>query len=210
MKLNTARAKQIDAYLENHVEQSSTDEKMKIPYGGGLHPHSVYKITFKYLVYNIRNGRFRAELLEKEEDLKRRLDSTEKQDAEIIKTLLLNQDKNATEILKADLKKHGQIDPGIITFDGAVINANRRMAILSELFEETRDTRFSFLRVARLPQGVEETDIWRIEAGLQFAKDFRLDYAGINELLKLKDGINDGLTPRDIKRRMIRFFIQSY
>ena len=198
MKLNTARAKQLDGYLETQVRQASTDEKIKISYGGELHTQQVYKIPLRYLVYNIRNGRFRAELLEKEEELHRRFNPADKLDEQIIKTLLLNQDKNATEILKADLKKHGQIDPGIITFDGAVINANRRMAILSVLFDETRDTKFSYLRVARLPQGVDEPDIWRIEAGLQFAKDFRLDYAGINELLKLKEGIKEGLTPKDI------------
>ena len=39
---------------------------------------------------------------------------------------------------------------------------------------------------------MDERDLWRIEAGLQFAKDFRLEYGPVNELLKLKEGLERG------------------
>ncbi len=107
MKLNSSRAKQIDGYLKSHGE-AKTDEKLKVLYGGDLKVLDVYRIPIKYLVFNIRNGRFKAELLEKEEEFGRRLDSTTKEDANIIRDLLLKQDLNATELLEADLKKNGQ------------------------------------------------------------------------------------------------------
>jgi hypothetical protein len=205
MKLNTARAKQIDAYLETHPD-AKIDDKIRVSYGGQVHIHQVYKIPLKYLIYNIRNGRFGAELLEKEKGLTRKHDSTEKKDAEIIKELLLEQDAIETQLLKDDIKEKNQIEPGIITFDGAVINANRRMAILSVLFEETRDTQFSYLKVGRLPPGVDQVDLWRIEAGLQFGKDFRLQYGGVNELLKLREGAKQGLTSKDISVALLGRF----
>src|SRR5262249_49660201 len=52
--------------------------------------------------------------------------------------------------------------------------------------------------VGRLPPNVNEKDLWRIEAGLQFAKDFRLEYGPVNELLKLKEGRDRGLESAEI------------
>jgi len=80
------------------------------------------------------------------------------------------------------------------------------MAILSALHEETHDPKFEYLRVARLPKDVDEKDIWRIEAGLQFAKEFRLDYSPINELLKLKEGRDSGFTSADISQTLLGRF----
>jgi len=194
--LTTSRSKLIDSFINEGG--GKINEFMKIFYEGDVHTHEVYKIPIKYLIYNIRNGRFRAELLEKEDELKRKLDATNKEDAQVIQQLLLDQDENETELLKQDLIKHGQIDPGIITSDGAVINANRRMAILSYLFKETREEKYSYLKVGILPQRISTSDLWRIEAGLQFGKDFRLKYGGVNELLKLKEGLKQGLSEKDI------------
>ncbi len=113
---------------------------MSIFYGGALHQHEIWYIPIKeFLFHNIRNGRFRAELLEKEEQLKRKLDPAKPQDEEVIIKLLLEQNLSETNALMADIEKNGQIDPGIITYDGAVINANRRMAIMTTLFRKKRE-----------------------------------------------------------------------
>ena len=68
---------------------------------------------------------FAAELIAAEKRLNRKLDTTKEEDVKVIQKLLLEQDKNETETLKGDLKKNGQIYPGIITFDGAVNQATR-------------------------------------------------------------------------------------
>lgn len=201
MKLDTNRAKQIDAYLKDKEPLENTAVRVEL--AGEVKTFRVYRVPLKHLIFNIRNGRFAAELLEKEEQLKRKLDPTVDQDAKVIRKLLLEQSESETAALKEDLSLHGQLDPGIITFDGAVINANRRMAILKTLFDETRETKFDFLAVARLPEQVDQKDLWRIEAGLQFAKDFRLEYGPINELLKLKEGLQQGLTPDDISKSLL-------
>lgn len=202
MKIETIRAKEIDAYVSN--PQTFKDEpKLRVELAGQVHSLQVYRIPIKLLIYNIRNGRFAAELLEKERELNRRLDPTVHSDAKLIQKLLLNQNETETKVLKEDLRKNLQLEPGIITTDGAVINANRRMAILSQLYEETHEPRFEYLRVARLPRQVDEKDLWRIEAGLQFARDFRLEYGGVNELLKLKEGRKQGLLPEDISKSLL-------
>ena len=83
------------------------------------------------------------------------------------------------------------------------------MAILSTLHEDTNDPKFEYLRVARLPKDVDERDLWRIEAGLQFAKEFRLDYSPINELLKLKEGRDSGFSPAEISKTLLGRFKAS-
>lgn len=205
MKLETSREKQLDAYLSSGDRKD--DQKLRLVLKGEPEHLQVYKIPIKHLIYNIRNGRFTAELLQKEAELKRKLDSAVPADAKTIQQLLLDISPNETEALKKDLGHNGQLDPGVITHDGAVVNANRRMAILSLLYEETHDPKFEYLRVARLPKDVDEKDIWRIEAGLQFAKEFRLDYSPINELLKLKEGREKSkLSPAEIAATLMGRF----
>jgi len=205
MNLDTKRSKRLDAYVANSSHEIR-DEKVRVTLAGEVRTLRVFRIPIDHLIYNIRNGRFAAELLAKEEQLKRNLDPTADTDAKIIKQLLLSQDQSETEALKKDLLLHGQIDPGIITFDGAIINGNRRAAILTTLFEETHENKFTYLKVGRLPPNVDEKDLWRIEAGLQFAKDFRLQYGPVNELLKLKEGRNRGLSPSDISSSLLGRF----
>lgn len=207
MELETVREKQLDAYLKR--PSALDDQKERVVLKGQPKHLQVYRVPIKYLIYNIRNGRFASELLAKESELKRKLDPGTPEDAKIIQKLLLELSPNETDALKADLRQNGQLDPGVITKDGAVINANRRMAILSALYEETHDPKFEYLRVARLPKDVDEKDIWRMEAGLQFAKEFRLDYSPINELLKLKEGKETGFSSADISQALLGRFSKS-
>ena len=207
MKLETVREKQLDAYLTK--SSALDDQKLRIPLKGKPEHLQVYRVPINYLIYNIRNGRFAAELLKKESELKRKLDSGALEDAKIIQVLLLELNQSETDALKADLRDNGQLDPGVITRDGAVINGNRRMAILSALHEETQDPKFEYLRVARLPKDVDEKDLWRIEAGLQFAKEFRLNYSPINELLKLKEGWDSGFSSAEISKTLLGRFTSS-
>ena len=203
MKINTSRAKEIQVWVDNHPNDKSEYERVDVKLLGQEKKLEVWRIPIKFLIYNLQNGRFTAELLAKESEFKRKLDPTNTQDAKILQQLLLTQDKDETEALEKDIKIHGQTQPGIITFDGAVINANRRMALLTKLFEETGDTKFEYLRVARLPQDVDQKDLWRIEAGIQFGKTFILDYPPVNEMLKLRDGKERGLTLKEISKTLL-------
>lgn len=208
--MQTARSKKIADYIKAHGSQRVKDQSVSVYYGGKLHRHSVYYIPIEgYLIHNIRNGRFRSELLQREEALRRKLDPNKKQDDQEIRKLLTDINKNETDALRADIMRYGQLEPGIITFDGAVINANRRMAIVRDLYDETKEDKYKYLMVAVLEEGVDEIDLWRIEAGLQFGRDFRLQYGGVNELLKLREGQKGGLTPADISKALLGRFSEK-
>lgn len=196
--IKSDRSRVIQAAIK---EPSAKSEMGRHPVvvGGEKKLLDVYKLRTKLLAYNIRNGRFAAELRAKEKQLGRHLDPLLPEDEEIIRNLLLALDDSATELLKADLRKVGQTDPGIITHDGFVINGNRRMAVLYLLHGEDPSGKYESIEVQVLPEGVSEKDLWRIEAGLQLSRDSRLEYGPVNDLLKIREGLKSGLTAAEIK-----------
>jgi hypothetical protein len=199
--MKSQREIEISAYIKANPS-SLEPQGLPLNLHGQPTKQPVYRLPTRLLVFNIANGRFAAEALGAEKRLKRKLNATNNDDAKLIQKLLLEQDKGETESLKKDLVKNGQLDPGIITADGAVINANRRLAILQLLHEETEDEEYEYIRVARLPAGIDEKDLWKIEAKLQFGRDFRLEYGAINELLKIRAGRESGLTEKQISEAL--------
>ena len=204
MAVTSARGQELKAYLAD--KKPETNLFVRVELDGKVQVLRVFRVPIARLSFNIRNGRFASELRAKEKSLGRKLDSVVPEDATIIRDILLTQNEDETKALREDLVKHEQIDAGIITADGAVINANRRMAVISSLFDDAHDQKWAFLKVAVLPETVGEQDLWRIEAGLQFAKDFRLEYGPINELLKLREGIDCGLDEKDIAATLMGRF----
>lgn len=195
--LKSDRSKRIKAAIEDASAKSDMG-RHPIVIGGTKRMTDVYRLPISLLAFNIRNGRFAAELRAKEKQLGRKLDPLLAEDEQVIRHLLLNQDDLATGFLKEDLRKVGQTDPGIITNDGFVINGNRRMAVLQALHEEDKTGRFEYLEVQVLPEGISEKDLWRIEAGLQLSRDKRLEYGPVNDLLKIREGLKSGLGAAEI------------
>jgi hypothetical protein len=191
------RTKRIEAAIHQPSAKSEAG-KSPVVIAGRKELLPVYRLPTSLLAFNIRNGRFAAELKAKEHQLGKVLNPLVPEDQGIIQDLLVTLDRGATELLKRDIKAIGQTDPGIITHDGFVINGNRRLAVLHLLHSEDRTGRFEYLEVVRLPADVSEKDLWRIEAGLQLSRDKRLEYGPVNDLLKIREGLNAGLTPEEI------------
>lgn len=199
--MKTNREINIQSYIKEHREECLLEDAgiRQIVYHGKVNEHEVYRLPIELLSFNVENGRLAYEVLQKERELKRRLDPFNKADADVIQELLLSLSQDETDALESDLIDRGQLEPGLITFDGILINANRRMAILRRLYSKSHNEKYGYLNVAILPTGVDHKDLWKIEANLQFAKEFKLDYAGINELLKLRTGRDSGLSLQQIR-----------
>lgn len=199
--LVSERAERIDAYIQSHPG-CKIIEALPVPLGGSVRRLPVYRLPIRLLNYNLRNGRFAVELMNREEQLGRGLDPIDPDDAKEIQQLLLKLNPDRTQQLQADIRAKGQLEPGVITHDGSVINGNRRMAILEKMHQEEPIDRWEYLEVHRLPQDVEARDLWRLEATLQLSRDTRLDYSPMNELLKLREGTNAGLSRQQLAAAM--------
>jgi len=83
-----------------------------------------------------------------------------------------------------DLSKRKQDDPCIITYDGYIVNGNRRTAALKELG-------IRYIECVVLPEDATPKDIYSLEQQLQISQDFREDYHWINELKNIRRGRED-------------------
>lgn len=176
--------------------------KTKLAVKGKTSYEPIYRIPTKMLYFNKSNGRIKAEIIEKEAELGREFDTWSKNDQTEFKKLLLSIRRDENDKIKADLSTNSQTSPGIITCDGIVINGNRRKALFEELYDETADEKFKYLDVQVLPSDINKAELWLIEAGIQLSAPQQLDYSPINNLLKLREGINSGLSEKEMAGRL--------
>ncbi|MFB0515841.1 MAG: hypothetical protein ACETWG_04445 [Candidatus Neomarinimicrobiota bacterium] len=201
MPFDKSKKRIIQAYLKGQQEDK-TLRYDKLEVKGKVQQEPIYTLNNNELAFNKANGRIHAEVIEKEAELGRSLNIWDQDDQKIIKDLLLSIRKDENEKIKEDLAKKGQIRPGIITCDGIVINGNRRKALLEELYAETGEERYKYLEVHVLPSEITKSELWLIEAGIQMSAPQQLDYSPINNLLKLKEGIDSGLKIVDMAARI--------
>ncbi|MBW6438297.1 transcriptional regulator [Actinoplanes hulinensis] len=95
--------------------------------------------------------------------------------------------------LKESLRDYKQLEPGLITHDGILVNGNTRRAALKELGAST-------IRVGVLPASCAWDDIHAVELTLQLRQDHRRDYSYINHLLALEEQMALGAELSDIAR----------
>lgn len=189
-------ANRINGYIQSYHEEKGT---WPLELDGKVTKHDTYLIPIRFLRYNRDNGRIAMEVREKEEENGHPIDPKNPEDAKTIRQILLALEEGKTEELEKDLKRIGQEQPGVITFDGVVINGNRRMAIFQELHEkEDGSGKWEKLEVIRLPEGIGNRELWKLEAGLQLSQRKVVDYHPVNELLKIKQGLQIGLTSKEM------------
>lgn len=149
-----------------------------------IHPHMI-KLECSFLRYNIRSGRTRREqqaYLTNNPSLPRDLfDDPESEEAQNAQEKIL--EKMIDEAgLRKDLLDEGQKEPAIITFDGYIINGNRRLAALRKVGEE-------WMECIVLPSDATPKELYELELDLQMAKDTKMKYDWLNELLHICYGI---------------------
>jgi len=188
MPIKSQYEQRITAHIESNP-RCNTGRIQRIEIEGKLEELPIYRLPIKLLVFNVENGRFAADLNNLELKFKRGLDARNAEDAKEIEQILFDKSAHDTKLFYDDLKRRGQVEPGVITAAGVVINANRRMAILSKLHKDTGEDKYAYLDVSILPRSISDAEIYKIEARLQYAKDFKQGFGAVNELLKIRDGL---------------------
>jgi hypothetical protein len=94
------------------------------------------------------------------------------------------EDPRVHDLLES-LREHKQMEPGLITRDGILVNGNTRRAALADLG-------VSSIRVGVLPASCTWADIHAVELSLQLRPDRRREYSYINHLLALEEQLSFG------------------
>lgn len=92
-----------------------------------------------------------------------------------------------------ELRNEEQRDPLLITTGGVVVNGNRRLAAMRELFVEGNEFRhFSHVDCAVLPENVTPDEVREIEVRLQMRPETKLPYEWVNESLAIQELLQSG------------------
>lgn len=86
------------------------------------------------------------------------------------------------------LKREGQREPLLITSTGVVVNGNRRLAAMRELYAEDPGAfaNFSHINFAVLPQDATLADVIDVEAALQAKQETKLEYDWVGDAQLMK------------------------
>jgi hypothetical protein len=114
------------------------------------------------------------------------------------------------------LESEGQRQPLLITADGVVVNGNRRLAALRELYAQgSKFSHFSHIDVLVLPPDATAEEIVDVEANLQAVPETKLDYDWIGEAQLISRLVSLGRSHKQVadqlrrKEKDIKYAIQT-
>jgi hypothetical protein len=193
-----ARKPQSSTQIVNLGDASEkTDRKEMFWIKGRRQELDVYRVPTKLLYFNIENGRYADKMVQLRQDNPGvDIDPREKTWKDKIWQMLkgkypgTERDAEPFNKLRGDLASRQQLRPGVVLSDGGVLDGNRRLAALLDLAQNRRNpSRFEYFDAVILDEDVGAEDRWRIEAGVQIGRDEKHPYSGINELLKIREGL---------------------
>lgn len=189
--------------------QSHTPEAvnaLKLPYQGETRTFNVYKIPIEFLVFNKENGRI-ASLVKSYIREHSTIDVETEEGSELIAKFLYSAHKDRNDITRQDIINNGQLQYGIVTSDGVIVDGNRRVTLLISIANDktiaqpVRD-RCKFFLAAILPEEANPKDILRLETQFQMGADGKVDYNPIEKYLHAVDMLSKDFTVDEIKSYM--------
>jgi hypothetical protein len=104
------------------------------------------------------------------------------------------------------LRKDKQQEVLLITVNGIVVNGNRRLAAMRELFSENtpETSSFNYVNVMVLPADTSAEEIIDIEASLQGKPETKLDYDWIGEAQLISSQLNIHKSTYNVAQRLNR------
>lgn len=185
----------------------STDGKGKrLRYRGEVKTFVEYEIPIELLVYNVENGRI-ASLVKSFEKEHSTLNPERKEDALQIARFLYDSNDIANKKTKKDIAENGQLETGIITSDGVIVDGNRRASLMlsilnDESYPPAVRARCEKFRTVVLPEDADEKEILRLETTFQMGTDEKVGYNAIEKYLHAYDMQEKGFSIADIEEYM--------
>lgn len=169
-------------------------------------PFNVYQIPLDLLIYNYLNDRFASSRVEFETTNPGKNLSDDEESQKTIAGFIWDSNPERNRITLKDILKNKQQKYGVITKDGRVIDGNRRLRILREIFHSPEGTfpninkaNFQFFEAIILPEDIDDKEIQLLETQLQMGEDEKLEYGAIEKYLKVNKLKQElGLNYKDI------------
>jgi hypothetical protein len=185
----------VKSRLDELAENDGPRETLTVEWRGAPKHLPVIQLPVDDLYYNPATHRIRAQRsYDSHQDALLEADPWSSSSQTYLHSLLKSRpadpsvvDPDFTELAES-LREYGQSEPGLVTYDGVLVNGNTRRAALFEL-EGPRH----LMRVAVLPASSTWDDIAAIELSLQLRKEHRREYSYINRLLAVQELVDAGV-----------------
>ena len=191
---------------------ATTDRAAFYEYQNAAQQLPVIRVPIELPIYRMANGRTRTEQLKYIRQHQRAAtffaNGQENQDAQQAQHELLDafSKEGTTSIIPiAKVMEEGkQTEPILITSSGVVVNGNRRLAAMRELYAagDGKYAEFTHINCMVLPASASDKEIKEIEVRLQMQPETKLAYTWVNEALTIKDLMQSGFTREEIVRDM--------
>lgn len=178
----------------------------RLLYRGKPEEFKVYNIPMELLVLNVENGRV-ASLVKSYEKEHGPLHPDNPNDAKILSQFLYEAHDKANDHTRHDLAKNGQLEPGIITSDGILVDGNRRFSLMWAILNDGKSSpdekaRCEFFRAVVLPEDADDKEILRLETSFQMGSDEKVGYNPIEKYLHARDMKERGFSIKEIAEYM--------
>ena len=198
--------------IRQKISESIGNHRQIVP-GGSVKDHKLIKLPITHLIYNADNVRIRDRVLtqfEIENTDDEKFDSKFYSKRENFETqkfihailLELAQDEKAN-ILKLLSETKNQRDPILIDTDGVVVDGNRRLSSIRNLYETSPSDYPDFreLECAVIPEASRETNK-EYEHQIHFASSFQSEYTWLNKALEAQRLESNGKDKNEIRRQL--------
>jgi hypothetical protein len=164
---------------------------------------NVYQIPLNCLIYNSYNGRFKSKFKTYEAIHGRRLNAEIPDDMQIINDFLWKSNELKNKQTMDDIYEKGQLQYGIVTLDGQIVDGNRRFMILSKL-NEKYPTKFEYFEAVILDEDIDDRELVRLETEVQLGADEKEGYNAIEKYLRVDELLNEYEYPAEAIAKMMK------
>lgn len=162
----------------------------------------VVRVRCDLLRYRKENGRIASDV-QNHEWAHGTLNEADSEDQKHLADFLAAKDPEKTRELSSSIRQHGQQAPAIVTYDGFIINGNRRKMVLDSLYDELREDQYRFMNVVILPGPNDEggpptlVEIEKLENRYQLQREGKSEYYGLDQALSIQRKIDTGFSLED-------------
>lgn len=188
-----ARREKIEAELA-----AARDEKHgfhPLPWKDEMEAFPVIKLDLNAVVLNTHSHRIQSQIISHDRGEEILADPFSGWAQDTVAAIL--RESNNFDALKKNLASETQREPGVITRNGVLVNANRRATALRDLGQQ-------YIRVAVLPGDPSSVELDDLELKLQMQEDYKESYTLTNQLLFIQDLQNDRGYPHERIAAMMR------
>lgn len=178
----------------------------RLRYQGETKDFKIFDIPLSVLIYNIDNGRI-GSLVKSHTKHQGQVDPESDSGTNLIAHFLYESNEIANKRTLEDIAQSGQLEPGIITADGIIVDGNRRASLMRRILADPNSSpdakaRCENFRTVVLPENASQKDILRLETIYQLGSDEKVGYNAIEKYLHARDMEDRGFSVGEIEEYM--------